>query len=190
MSNVIHSMGVSVDGFVTDRDGDFNWPGLTDELFAEHLARVRGTGVHLLGRRLYETMLVWENDPAIRSDPLREEFADVWTALPKVVFSRTRDTVQGAARLATGSLAEEIAAAREAADGRDVGIGGAELAGQAFELGLVDELRIFRFPVVVGSGKPFLPPVASPVPMELAEVRRFAPRVIYERYTRSAEEVA
>src|SRR5439155_16442855 len=110
------------------------------------------------GRRLYEAMLVWETDPSLRDGEDRAAFADVWCALPKVVFSRTLDSVQGNARLAEGSVAEEVAAALGATD-KDVSIGGAGLAAAAIELGLVDELRMFRYPVVVGCGTPFLPPV-------------------------------
>jgi len=174
-------MGVSVDGFIADRDGGFAWGEPSDELFAFHLDRVRGLGCHLCGRRLYETMLVWETDPSLRDDELRAEFADVWCALPKVVFSRTLDGVQGNARLAEGSLAEEVAAAL---DTGDVEIGGATLAAAAIELGLVDELRPFRYPILVGGGTPFLPPVTEDVPLELIETRAFDSSVIYERYRR------
>src|SRR5262249_13072387 len=128
-------------------------------------------------------MLVWETDPSLRSDGLRTEFADVWCALPKVVFSRTLDSVEGNARLASASLAEEVAAARSATD-KTVSIGGAGLAAQAVELGLVDELRMFRCPIIVGGGTPFLPPVSEDVPLDLVETRTFASRVNYERYAR------
>ncbi len=180
---LIYSMSVSVDGYITDREGAIDWGVPTDEQFRFHLEEVRGLGRHLCGRKLYETMLPWETDPTMRHDELRTEFADVWSALPKVVFSRTLDSVQGNARLAEGSLAEEAAAALEAAD-KDLGIGGAGLAAEALELGLVDELRLFRNPIVLGGGTPFLPPVAEHVPLELVETRTFASRVILERYRR------
>ncbi|HEX5850725.1 MAG TPA: dihydrofolate reductase family protein, partial [Rubrobacter sp.] len=136
---LIYSMGVSVDGFIADREGAFDWGVPSDELFRFHLARVRGLGGYLLGRRLYEMMLGWETDPSPRDDELGAEFANVWRALPKVVFSRTLDGARGNARLAEASLAEEVATALDATD-KDVEIGGAGLAAQAFELGLVDEL--------------------------------------------------
>ena len=98
-------------------------------------------------------MLVWETDPSLRDNEDTDAFADVWSALPKVVFSRTLDSVQGNARLAEAPLAEEVAAALDATD-KDVEIGGAGLAAGAIELGLVDELRMFRYPVVVGGGTP------------------------------------
>jgi dihydrofolate reductase len=183
---LIYSMSVSVDGFIADRDGAFDWSGPSDEQFRFHLAEVSGLGAYLLGRRLYETMLVWETDPSLREDELRAEFADVWCALPKVVFSHTLDSVQGNARLAEASLAEEVAAALDATD-KDVSIGGAGLAAGAIELGLVDELHLFRYPVVVGGGTPYLPPVTEDVPLDLIETRTFGSRVIYERYGRAGD---
>ena len=180
---LIYSMGVSVDGFIADRDGAFRWGAPSDEQFRFHLAQVRGLGSCLLGRRLYETMLVWETDPSVRDNEDTDAFADVWSALPKVVFSRTLDRVQGNARLAEAPLAEEVAAALDATD-KDVEIGGAGLAAGVIELGLVDELHIFRYPVVGGGGTPFLPPVAEDIRLELIETRTFNSRVIYERYQR------
>jgi dihydrofolate reductase len=180
---LIYSMNVSVDGFITDREGGIGWTVPTDEQFRFHLAQVRELGGYLCGRRLYETMLPWETDPSMREDELRAEFAEVWCAIPKVVFSRTLDGVKGNARLAEGSVAEEVAAALDATE-KDVAIGGAGLASEAIELGLVDELRMLRHPVVVGSGTPFLPPVTEHVPLELIETRTFGSRVIFERYGR------
>jgi dihydrofolate reductase len=117
--------------------------GSSEELFCFHLAQVGELGGYLSGRRLYETMLVWETDPSLRGTEAGAAFADVWCAIPKVVFSRTLDRVRGNARLAEASVAEEAAAALGATD-KDVSIGGAGLAAAAIELGLVDELRIFR----------------------------------------------
>ncbi len=156
-----------------------------EEQFRFHLEQTRELGVHLCGRRLYETMLVWETDPSMRENELEAAFADVWCALPKVVFSRTLDTVQGNARLAQGSVAEEVAAALEATS-KDVAIGGAGLAAVAVELGLVDELRMFRNPVVVGGGTRFLPPVTREWQLDLLETRTFSSRVVYERYASRA----
>jgi dihydrofolate reductase len=163
---LIYSMGVSVDGFIADRDGEFEWTVPSDELFRFHTTQVRELGGYLLGRRLYETMLPWETDPSMREDELR-----------------------GNARLAEGSVAEEIAAALETTD-RPVSIGGAGLAASAVELGLVDEFRIFRNPIVVGGGTPFLPPVTQHLRLEMVETRTFSPRVIYERYRRVRDDSA
>ncbi|WP_246090063.1 dihydrofolate reductase family protein [Nonomuraea deserti] len=120
----------------------------------------------------------------MRYHELGAVFADIWCAIPKVVFSRTLDSVQGNARLASASVAEEVAAALDAT-ARDVSIGGAGLAAAAIELGLVDEMRMFRNPIVVGGGTPFLPPVTEEVRLDLIETRTFGSRVIYERYARA-----
>jgi dihydrofolate reductase len=163
---LIYSMGVSVDGYITDRAGQFGWTVPSDELFRFHLEQVSELGGYLIGRKLYETMSVWETDPSLRSDADRSAFAEVWAALPKVVFSRTLERVGGNARLATAPLAEEVAEALDATD-KPVAVGGAGLAATAIELGLVDDLRMFRHPIIVGGGKPYLPPVVDDVPLEL-----------------------
>jgi dihydrofolate reductase len=184
---LIYSMGVSVDGFIADRDGGFGWGVPGEEQFRFHLEQVRELGSCLLGRRLYETMLVWETDPSLQDNEDTTAFADAWCALPKVVFSRTLDSVQGNARLAEAPLAEEVAAALDATE-KDVEIGGAGLAAGAIELGLVDELHIVRNPVLVGGGTTLLPPVTKHVPLDLIETRTFGSRVIYERYGRARDE--
>ena len=183
--NLIISMSVSVDGFINDREGGFDWSPPSDELFRFHIEKVGELGGYLLGRRLYEAMLPWETDPSMRSDEDKDAFADIWCALPKVVFSRTLEGVEGNARLAKASVAEEVAEALDATD-RDVSIGGAGLIATAFELGLIDELRLFRYPVVVGGGTPLLPAVTEDVALELLETRTFDSRVIFERYRRAA----
>jgi dihydrofolate reductase len=183
----ISSMSVSVDGVIADRDGAFGWSIPSDELLRFHTALVSELGSCLLGRRLDETMLVWETDPSLRDNWDADAFADVWSALPKVVFSGTLDSVQGNARLAAAPLAEEVAAALDATD-KDVEIGGAGLAAAAIELGLVDELCMFRYPIVVGGGTPFLPPVTEDIALDLIETRTFGSRVIYERYGRARDE--
>jgi dihydrofolate reductase len=121
---LIYSMGVSVDGFIADREGAFGWGVPSEEQFRFHLAQTRELGGFLCGRRLYETLLMWETDPSLRDNELGAAFADVWCAIPKVVFSRTLEGVQGNARLAEASVAEETAAALDATD-KDVAIGGA-----------------------------------------------------------------
>jgi dihydrofolate reductase len=183
---LIYSMSVSVDGFIADRDGGIRWTVPSEEQFRFHVAQTRELGSFLCGRRLYDAMLVWDTDPSLREGELGAAFADVWCALPKVVFSRTLDTVQGNARLAHASVAEEAAAALGATD-KDVAIGGAGLAATAIELGLVDELRMFRNPIVVGGGTPFLPPVSENIPLDLIETRTFGSQVVFERYARGRD---
>jgi dihydrofolate reductase len=180
---LIYSMSVSVDGYIADRSGGFGWSAPGEEQFRFHLAQTHELGAVLCGRKLYETMLVWDTDASLRANELEAKFADVWCAIPKVVFSRTLDRVAGNARLAQASLADEVAAALDSTE-KDVEIGGAGLAAAAIGLGLVNEFRMFRNPVVVGGGTPFMPPVTEAVGLELVETRTFASRVIYERYRR------
>ena len=127
---LIYSMSVSVDGFIADRKGAFGWTTPNEEQFRFHTTLISELGGYLCGRRLYETMLPWETDPSLRENELGAAFADVWCAIPRVVFSHRLDSVQGTARLAEASLAEETAAALDATD-KDVSIGGAGLAAQA-----------------------------------------------------------
>src|SRR5215212_11560113 len=180
---LIYSMSVSVVGLIAEKNGAFGWSVPSDEQFRFHLEQVRELGSCLLGRRLYETMLVWETDPSLKDNEDTSAFADAWCAIPKVVFSRTLESVQGNTRLAEAPLAEEVAAALAATD-KDVEIGGAGLASAAIELGLVDELHMFRNPIVVGGGTPYLPPVTEDIRLDLIETRTFGSRVIYERYRR------
>ena len=177
MGNVIFSMSVSLDGYIAGPGGDIEWSAPDDELHRFHNERVRELGAQLLGRRLYETMLYWETadqDPELGET--QREFAGIWKALPRIVFSTTLDAVEGNARLATGSLADEIAAL----DG-DIGIGGAGLAAAAMKLGLIDEYELFVNPVVLGGGTPYFPPDHH-IDLELAETRTFGSRVTYLRY--------
>ena len=178
-------MSVSADGFIADRHGGFEWSVPRPEQFRFHVDEVRGLGGCLLGRRLYETMLPWETDASLRDSEDAEAFADLWSAIPKVVFSRTLDRVEGNARLAEASVADEVARAQDATD-KDVEIGGAGLASEAIRLGLVDEFRLFRNPIFVGGGTAFMPPVTEPIPLGLIETRTFADEVVFERYRRTA----
>jgi len=178
-------MGVSLDGFIADRDGDFLWSKPSDEQFEFHIEEVLGLGAFVCGRKLYETMLVWETEPMMRDTEPGRRFADAWCAVPKVVFSRSLHTVEGNATLATDSLAEEIANALASTD-KDVAIGGATLAKAAIERGLVDDFRMFRHPVIVGGGTSFLPPVVDAIQLELIETKVYGFEVQYERYRRVA----
>jgi len=158
MRNVTYSMGASLDGYIIGPDGGFNWTAPDDEVFRSHIDEIRGVGAYLLGRRLYETMLYWETadqDPSL--DDSRLEWAALWKALPKVVFSTTLPAVQGNARLASGGLAEEIERLRAEPGEGDILIGGATLAAEAAALRLIDEYRLRVHSVLVGGGTPFFP---------------------------------
>ena len=178
-------MSVSADGFIEGPDGDFSWTEPDEELFRFHIDRVRQLGAHLCGRRLYETMLYWETadqDPALGT--AEREFAEIWQGLPKVVFSTTLESVEGNARLARDSVPAEVHRLKEHVDG-DLEVGGAALAAYCIELDLVDEYRLFVYPLIVGGGKPFFPSTHATLKLELVETRSFASRVAYLRYQRS-----
>ena len=186
MRKVIYSIAVSLDGYIAGPDGDFHWAAPDEELHRLHNEQTRELDTHLIGRRLYETMLPWEatdRDPA--ESPVTAEFAQIWRALPKVVFSRTLKSVEGNARLAEDDPADEVARL-QAQPGGDIGVGGAGLAAELIERGLVDEYRLFVCPVVVGGGTPYFPPLDSPIELELVETRTFASPAVYLRYRRAS----
>jgi dihydrofolate reductase len=183
MRSVTYSMGVSLDGYIVGPAGDITAPAPDEEIFRFVTDEIRQVGVHLLGRRLYETMLYWETGDQDRSlDASELEWAAIWNPLPKVVFSTTLSAVQGNARLASGGLAEEIERLRaEPAEG-NIAIGGATLAAEVAALGLIDEYRARVYPVLVGGGVPFFPQGERRVDLELVETRTFSSRVVYLRY--------
>jgi dihydrofolate reductase len=192
MRNVTYSMGVSLDGYISGPDGTFDWGAPDAELFQFAIDQIRDVGVHLMGRRLYETMLVWETaedapflDDLVAMGLSKEsvlEWTALWKALPKVVFSTTLTEVQGNARLASGSLAEEIEQLRtEPADG-DIAIGGATLAHQAADLDLIDEYLPKVSPVLVGGGLPFFSRGERQADLELIENRTVGSNALYLRY--------
>ena len=183
MGMVIYSMSVSLDGCIAGPDGAIDWAAPDEELMRFHNEQTRQLGAHLCGRGLYEDMLPWETAGEARSDPNELEFARIWTALPKVVFSSTLETVEGNARLATGGVAEEMAALRAQSE-KDVSVGGAGFASTLVELDLIDEYRLFVSPVVLGGGPRYLPALDSRIDLELVETRTFGGRVVYLRYRR------
>jgi dihydrofolate reductase len=182
---LIYSMNPSLDGFVADPSGEIDWGVPDEEQHRFHNDEVRNLGAHLLGRRLYETMLYWETaeeDPSLGDT--EREFAQLWKALPKIVFSTTLTDVVGNSRLATGSVAEEVAALKER-PGKDVGVGGATLAAECARLDLIDEYRLVVSPILLGGGTPYFPPLAERLPLELLETRTFGSRAVYLRYARA-----
>jgi len=183
MRRVTYSMGVSLDGYIVGPDGGFDWTAPDEEVFSFVTGEIRQVGVHLLGRRLYETMLYWETadqDPSL--DDAMREWGAIWKRLPKVVFSTTLPAVQGNARLASADVAEEIERWRAEPGEGDVAIGGAALAAEAAALGLIDEYRARVYPVLVGGGIPYFPQAERQVDLELVETRTFSSGVVYLRY--------
>jgi dihydrofolate reductase len=184
MRKLIYSMTVSLDGFIAGPGGDISWSGPDEELHRFHNDRVRELGAHLLGRRLYETMVYWETadqDPSASAVTL--DFARVWQALPKIVFSTTLESVQGNARLASGDVVDELARLREEPGG-DLEVGGAGLASELIKRNLIDDYRLFVSPVVLGAGTPYFPAGEQRIGLELVETRTFGGGVVYLRYAR------
>ena len=184
MRSVTYAMSVSLDGYIVGPDGGFDWTTPDEEVFRFWIDETRELGAHLLGRRLYETMLFWET--ADRDQTLGDpelEFAAIWRSLPKVVFSTTLSVVEGSnVRLASGGLAEEIARLRAEPEESDIAIGGARLAAEAAAAGLIDEYRAMVYPVLVGGGIPFFPQRERRMDLGLVETRTFSSKVVYLRY--------
>ncbi len=183
MRSVTYSMGVSLDGYIVGPDGRFDWTAPDKDVFRFWIDEIRGVGVHLMGRRLYETMLYWETadqDPSLGAAEL--EWAALWQPLPKVVFSTTLSAVEGNARLASVGLAEEIERLRSEPGEGEIAIGGATLAADAAALDQIDEYRTIVYPVLVGGGIPYFPRHERRVDLELVETRTFSSGVLYLRH--------
>jgi len=179
MSKLIYITNASLDGYIEDRSGDFDWVN-SDRVFDAITDLLRPIGTHLLGRRLYETMAFWDG-PVDGYPPEHREFARIWQQAETIVFSRTLTGVPARiARVEREFDAEAIRALKRDAK-QDIMIGGAELAGIALESSLVDECHLFLHPVIVGGGKPAFR-AAGRRDLDLLETRRFDSGVIHVRY--------
>jgi len=182
MAKLIYVSNVSLDGYIEDEHGSLDWTEPDDEVFAFITDLVRSVGTSLYGRRLYESMAVWETDPALAAQSeLTADFANVWEAADKVVYSTTLEAVSTAKTRLERSFDPDSVRDMKASATSDLTVGGANLAAHAFKAGLVDECQLFIHPVLVGGGKPALPsgPRAE---LELLDERRFRNGVIYLRY--------
>ena len=182
MGELIYTAIQSLDGYIADEQGDFEWaaPGEEVHAFVNELTRPLGT--HLYGRRMYEVLSVWERPDELpgMTEAMRD-FADIWKAADKVVYSRTLDAVStGRTRLEREFDPEAVRALKESSE-RDLAIGGPGLAASAFRAGLVDELQLFIAPAIVGGGTPSLP-AGVRLDVELVEERRFDGGMAYLRY--------
>lgn len=183
MRSVTYSMNVSLDGYIVGPDGSFDWTAPDEDVFRFWIDDIRQVGVHLMGRRLYETMLYWETAEQEQTlDDAELEWAAIWKDLPKVVFSTTLSAVKGNARLASGSPAQEIERLRAEPGEGEIAIGGATLAAEVAAAGLIDEYRAMVSPVLVGGGISFFPQSERRVDLELVETRTFNSRFVYLRY--------
>jgi dihydrofolate reductase len=182
MAKLIYSAIASLDGYVEDTDGNFDWAAPDEEVHAFINDLERPVGTYLYGRRMYETMAVWETDAtlAAQSELLRD-FARIWQAADKIVYSRTLERVSTERTRIERDFDPQAVRRMKASAGTDLGVGGAELAGHAFRAGLVDECHLFLAPVVIGAGKRSLPDGVR-LELELLDERRFRSGMVHLNY--------
>ena len=183
MAKLIYSVIASLDGYVVDEDGNFDWAAPDEEVHRFVNDRERPVGTYLYGRRMYDVMSVWETDPGLAGEaPVQRDYAQIWQAADKVVYSRTLAApVTARTRIERDFDPEEVRRLKTVAD-RDLTVGGPHLAAQALAAGLVDECRLYLAPVIVGGGNRAFPDKVR-VPLELVEERRFANGVVHLAYT-------
>jgi dihydrofolate reductase len=183
VGRLIYTLNVSLDGYVETPDHSLDWTVVDDELFTWFNDDLRELDASLYGRRLYEVMAAYwptaESDPSA-TEPMRE-FARIWNATPRIVFSSTLESVDWNSRLVRGDVGEELARLRTEFDG-DLEVGGATLASAFIQRGLVDEYRLLVHPVILGAGTPYWPPLDEPMRLRLTETHRFASGVLYLGY--------
>ena len=181
MGKLIYSAISSLDGYVADEAGKFDWAEPDEEVHAFVNDLERPVGTYLYGRRMYEVMVDWGTMDLAGQPPFVRDFAQIWRAADKIVYSRTLETVSSARTQIERDFDPEAVRRMKAAAGRDLTVGGADLAAQAIEAGLVDEYRLFVAPVVVGGGKRSLPDDVC-LELELADERRFGNGTVHLRY--------
>ena len=182
MAKLIYSAIASLDGYVADEDGNFDWAVPDEEVHAFINDLQRPLGTYLYGRRMYETMLGWETDPTLADQsPLMRDFAQIWQAAEKIVYSKTLEAASTARTRIERDFEPEAVQQMKALAGPDLIVGGANLAAQAFRAGLVDECHLFVTPMVVGGGKRSLPDNVR-LKLELLDERRFGSGMVYLYY--------
>ena len=182
MAKLIYVANVSLDGYIEDANGRFEWTAPSDEVFRFITDIVRPVGTYLYGRRLYETMAVWETDPTLADQSaLMADFANVWQAADKIVYSTTLPGLPTPNSRLERRFDPDSVRELKASAAADVTVGGSTLAAHAFDAGLVDECQLFVYPVLLGGGKPaFLSD--APVELDMLEDHRFGNGVVYLRY--------
>lgn len=181
MAKLIYSAITSLDGYVADEDGNFDWAEPDEEVHTFVNDLERRVGTHLYGRRLYEVMVAWETMSLVDQPPFMQDFAEIWRAADKIVYSKTLETVSSARTRIERDFDPEAVRQLKAPAGRDLLVGGPDLAAQAIRAGLVDELHLFVAPVVVGGGRQSLPDEVR-MKLELLDERRFGSGVVYVHY--------
>jgi dihydrofolate reductase len=182
VAKLIYSAITSLDGYIADQDGNFEWAVPDEEVHTFINDLERPVGTYLYGRRLYEVMVGWETDPTLADQsPVMRDFAQIWQAADKIVYSKTLQTVSTARTRIERDFDPEAVRQMKALAGRDLIVGGANLAAQAFRAGLVDECHLFVAPMVVGGGKRSLPNDVR-LKLELLDERRFGNGMVYLHY--------
>ncbi|MEY2524124.1 MAG: hypothetical protein QOJ66_2689 [Ilumatobacteraceae bacterium] len=182
MAKLIYVANVSVDGYIEDADGRFEWTAPSDEYFTFITNVVRPAGTYLLGRRMYETMAVWETQPALAAESeLMADFANVWQAADKVVYSTTLHEVSTTNTRLERHFDADSVSEMKASAASDLTVGGPTLAAHALNAGLVDECQLFIYPVIVGEGKPAFRRDAR-IQLDLLEEHRFRNGVVNLHY--------
>jgi dihydrofolate reductase len=182
LAKLIYSALTSLDLYVADQTGNFDWAAPDEEVHQFVNDLVRPIGTQLYGRRMYEVLVAWESDDiAVGQPPVVADFAAIWRGADKIVYSRSLESVSSARTTIERDFDPEVIRAMKASADRDISIGGPELAATAIRVGLVDEIHLFLNPILVGGGNPALPDDVR-VPLELLDERRFDHGVVYLRY--------
>jgi dihydrofolate reductase len=182
LAKLIYSMITSLDGYVADKDGNFDWAEPDEEVHAFVNDLERPIGTYLYGRRMYEVMVAWETMlTGADEPPVMRDFAEIWKAADKVVYSKTLETVSSAKTRIEREFDPDAVRDMKRSAGRDISVGGPDLAAQAIEAGLVDELHLLLTPVVVGGGTPSLPDDVR-LDLALVDERRFRSGVVHLHY--------
>ena len=182
MANLIYSTIASLDGYVADENGNFDWAAPDEEVHSFVNDLERPVGTYLYGRRMYEVMVFWETAHTLSDQsPVEQDFAQIWQAADKIVYSRTLETVSSARTRIERDFDPEAVRQLKAAAKRDITVGGPDLAAQAIKAGLVDEYQLFLTPNLVGGGKQSLPDNVR-LELELLDERRFGSGVVYLHY--------
>jgi dihydrofolate reductase len=182
MAKLIYAAITSLDGYVADEDGNFDWSAPDEEVHAFVNDLERQVGTYLYGRRMYEVMVYWETAHTLADQPtVEQDYAQIWQAADKIVYSRTLETVSSARTRVERDFNPEAVRQLTIAAQRDVSVSGPDLAAQAIKAGLVDECHLFVNPVVVGGGNPALPSNVR-LQLELLDERRFSSGVVHLHY--------
>ena len=181
MAKLIYSAITSLDGYVADEDGKFDWSAPDEEVHAFVNDLARSVGTYLFGRRMYEVMVAWENPEAFADQPVLRDYAEIWQDADKVVYSKTLEAVSSSKTRIERDFDADAVREMKVRAVRDLSVGGPELAAQAIEAGLVDEIHLFLAPIVVGGGKQSLPDGAR-LELELLSERRFGNGIVHLHY--------